>query len=351
MTLRSLVLAFTLILQLPAGAQSRLTEPERTFNLTELFLGSAAQGSAPSIEFLADNIVALCRHLSNGSCLISVVKWDRDGVHGLGSTLAEHQGLIGRAGADHIFTTSLSFPTSSLYSIVSQTTQSIPFIRLDLASASGCLAGETTGTNWTLYTLVPTAGQLRQGTGTLLSVSDAKVAIRHGNIISTETLDGSAIGSFTVKPETKCFTDATLLNDALFLNTCGEHYIVSWSGKRLLKIHQLPGNPKRIATDESGTRLLLDYSTRHVSPVHSAAEVAVTVASLGAGAPEQFDNGEAVRVIDTKTGAVCFLWQTRLSRTDAFFSHASITPSGQFVAVAGPSALTVYRLPEKCSGR
>jgi hypothetical protein len=351
MTLRSLVLAFTLILQLPAGAQSGLTEPERTFNLTELFLGSAVQGSAPSIEFLADDIVALCRHVSNGSCLISVVKWDRDGVHGLGSMLAEHQGLIGRAGADHIFTTSLVFPTSSLYSIVSQTTQSIPFIRLDLASASGRLAGETTGTNWTLYTLVPTAGQLRQGTGTLLSVSDAKVAIRHGNIISTETLDGSAIGSFTVKPETKCFTNATLLNDALFLNTCGEHYIVSWSGKRLLKIHQPPGNPKRIATDESGTRLLLDYSTRNVSPVQSAAEVAVTVASLGAGAPEQFDNGEAVRVIDTKTGAVCFQWQTRLSRTDAFFSHASITPSGQFVAVAGPSALTVYRLPEKCSGR
>ena len=155
-------------------------------------------------------------------------------------------------------------------------------------------------------------------------------------------------GSFAVEPRTRCATEATILKDALYLGTCGHAYIVQWNGKRLLKLNSPNGSPQQTRTNESGTRLFFDYSTRHVSPLQSAAELAQTVASLGVGAPDQFSNGEAVRVVESKTGLTCFDWQTRLSRTEAFFSHAALSPSGQLVAIARGATLSFYRLPEQC---
>jgi hypothetical protein len=343
------VLALTFVLPLLVQAQIPSQSPYKSFNLHELL--PAAQGSAPSVQFVTENSIALCVHTNQAGCLVFVLTWDEGGVHISGSTPAVYQQLIGRAGDDHIFTTSLTGTTSSLYSITAQSLQSIPFVQHSLVSASGHLAGATTQNNWVVYRLVPQMQQVRKGSGTLLSVSDANVAILRRDNLTIETVDGNAVGSFKVKSPAKCYLNAMLLRDGLFLNTCDGNHVVSGSGKRLLKIQPPAGNLSLMATDESGVRLLLDYMTRKVSVLQSAAELAVTFASLGAGAPDQFDNGEAVRVIDTTTGAVCFGWQSSLSRTDAFFSHASIAPSGKFVAVAGPTTVSIFRLPESCGVR
>jgi hypothetical protein len=342
------MLALALFLTLSVEAQTLPQQPYKTFNLHEILPGAQ---SSPSVEFVADNSVALCVHTNQASCLISVLTWDEGGVHVSGSTLAVHQQLIGRAGDDHIFATSVTGPTSSLYSIPAQSLQSIPFVQHRLASPSGHLAGATAQNNYIVYRLVPQMQKVHEGTGTLLSVSDANVAILRGDNITIQTLDGNTLGSFRVKSPAKCYPNAMLLRRGLFLHTCDGNHVVSWSGGRPLKIHAPAGNLSSMATDASGVRLLLDLTTRKISVLQNAAEVAVTFASLGAGAPDQFDNGEAIRVIDTKTGAVCFEWQSALSRTDAFFGHASIAPSGKFVAVAGPTTVSIFRLPESCAVR
>ena len=349
MTLRSALVVLLLLLQFAAWSESRPLQPEETFDLSKVLPDPIASNASVSVEFVNNNLVALCWHLEAGSCRMFFLQWDGDGLHSLGSSIiATHQELFHRAGADHVFTTSFVWPTSALYSVSTLTREDLPFVSPNLASASGRLTASSGTESWTVYQLVPSVRLVRQGYGELLSVSDDMVAIRQGDSVRVETIGRSELGSFRVKPRTRCATEATLLKDALYLNTCGHGYIVRWNGKRLLKLNLPNGNPQQTRTNEAGTRLLFDYSTRHVSLLQSAAELGQTVVSLGVGAPDQFDNGEAVRVLEPNTGATCFAWQTQLSRTESFFGHAALSPSGQVVAIAHGARLSFYRLSEKC---
>ncbi len=330
------------------AAQEHTASPQATIDLSKVASESPTPGSTFSVEFITDDTIAICRHLQNGGCAISFVALERQGGEHVGSVVADKQQVILRSGPDHLLTTSLTDPISEMYLVKGNSKEAIPKISSYLISASGKTGGFSTDQSWIVYELVPTVRELRKGAGVLLSVSDSKLAIRNGNTIYIGTLEGGQVGSFVVKPVTRCPTEVTLLSDSLFLRTCGGGRIADWNGKELRKIRPPDGNATRIQTDESGSRLLLDCVTRHVPVTQSAAELAQTIASLGVGAPNQFSNGEAVRVLDTSTGAVCFEWSARLPRVDAFFSHASLSPSGRLLAIARAEKLSIYRLPDSC---
>jgi hypothetical protein len=68
---------------------------------------------------------------------------------------------------------------------------------------------------------------------------------------------------------------------------------------------------------------------------------------------QPFDNRQAVRVVDTVTGASCFDWHRSFPMgTELHFVHvASISPSGEFVAIAAEKTLSIYRLPTVCEAQ
>jgi hypothetical protein len=72
-------------------------------------------------------------------------------------------------------------------------------------------------------------------------------------------------------------------------------------------------------------------------------------ATLGLGSANEQANGERIQVIDTKTGGVCFDWDSKLKPLGlAGEYHADISPSGGLVAVVGWGKLMIYRMPNTC---
>ena len=53
---------------------------------------------------------------------------------------------------------------------------------------------------------------------------------------------------------------------------------------------------------------------------------------------------------ETVTGASCFDWRRSFPMGEElhFFHVASISPSGEFVAIAAEKTLAIYRLPAVC---
>lgn len=350
--LAALLYLVTLLSCVACHADSQ--RPEATFDLAKLLPDVVTKDSVISVDFLTDKTFALCLHSQRGTCRIYIFEWRENGLRDLtqagGVETGAFEQFIHRVGTDHLLSTTFVYYGSSLYSMSLQL-QKIPHVDLRLTPTSGRVAATSGGTSWTVYRLIPTATQLRQGSGELLSVSDDMLAIRREDKIHIETLDGKDLGSFAVKPETKCFTDVKFLNaEALLLNPCSGHQsIIDFTGKKLVKISVPRGNPLNVKTNDAGTRLLFDHATRDVSILQSSAELALTIATGNAG--EELDNGEAVRVIDTKTGNICFDWQARLPEKATDHSHADISPSGNFVAIANGAILSFIRLPDQCSSR
>lgn len=74
-----------------------------------------------------------------------------------------------------------------------------------------------------------------------------------------------------------------------------------------------------------------------------------SVATLGMG-PNVQSTGEEIRVMDTRTGSICF----DLDSPDHQFGeagehHADLSPSGRYVAVVDGNELRVYALPQACT--
>jgi hypothetical protein len=108
---------------------------------------------------------------------------------------------------------------------------------------------------------------------------------------------------------------------------------------------------ERIRRSEDGSRLLYDSFTRRVGVVQGAREKVLEGATMGMAADGYAPNGEFIRVIDTRTGAVCFEWYASEKLLPPFADHADIDPSGQLVAIMTRGALAIFRLPDACTGR
>jgi hypothetical protein len=357
MCLRSALLDVTMLLGCTVCCHPDSLAPAATFDLAKLLPDAVTSESSVSVEFLTDKTLALCLHSADGRCRVYTFEWADTGFHSLSAGMnietGPRESLIHRAGPDHFLSTGFAYSGSAVYSASLQQKQQSPHVDVSFTSASGEFAATSGTASWTVYQLVPTVQQLRQGSGALLSVSDEMLAIRRQDKIQIETHQGKELGFFAVKPETKCFSDVTLLNTStLFLTDCGRFYIADFSGKRLANVTLPSGDLDHTGISDGGARILFDYATRHVSSFKIAGKLAQTVASAGVGAPEEWDNGEAVRVIDTKNGHTCFDWHASLSANlheVTAYSHSDLSPSGRFVAIANGTKLSFFSLPTECA--
>jgi hypothetical protein len=173
-----------------------------------------------------------------------------------------------------------------------------------------------------------------------------------GTVLRTETLEGKVLGSFSVAPEEKCDNSAEpLSNNRLYLNDCKSERIVDFNGSEQLKLRPPKGYcDYDLKWSADGKRLLFDDTSRKVTVFRSVGEIALALGTLGAGVGDQFDNRQEVRVVDTVTGGFCFDWRRSfLMGAELHFANvASISPLGEFVAIAAEKTLSIYHLPVVC---
>lgn len=206
---------------------------------------------------------------------------------------------------------------------------------------------------WTIYRVrslpSPTVEKIKDVVGDLQAVGDDELVMRVGDTIQTEMMDGKVVGSFQVKPRSKDETDIEFAGkDRLYVATWHHDRIVDLNGKELVKLRAPDGWGFRHGWSADGSRLLFDHYTRKVPLLQSVGEDILAVSTLGVGAVDQDDNGEAIRVLDTVTGKTCFDWKDPKHLIDAGRYHADISPDGRLVAVVVEGTLTIYALPDSC---
>lgn len=108
--------------------------------------------------------------------------------------------------------------------------------------------------------------------------------------------------------------------------------------------------PQSARSSADGKRMLFDINDRQVPLGQHLLEIAHTVLTLGMSGPEDV-NREIVQVIDATSKKSCFEWQHSFPMTWTRVRSASISPSGEFVAIIEDTKLSIYRLPAACEGR
>jgi hypothetical protein len=234
-----------------------------------------------------------------------------------------------------------------LYSADLSTAGDLP--RLRRVSWSGKTVAETARGSWKLYRLTDRLESLGGGTGDLRSISDEAVLIQDGKAMKTETLDGRRLGAFSVSDEVQGFHAALLGNNKLYLPDCRTTVrVVDFEGKTQLKIHQRGlcalGD---VASSGDGRRLLFDVNDHKTSGLRHVLENIQAITSFGMVGPEDL-NREEVRVLDTVTGRTCFNWYRNFPMTYSQVRSATISPSGELVAIVAEDKLSIYRLPAVC---
>lgn len=229
-------------------------------------------------------------------------------------------------------------------------TQELP--NIFVASQSGNIGADLMKDGWKLYRITSSTEFIREGKGSLRSVSDEVVVFQDGNLMRVESIQGASLGSFSVKPEQKCYNLAyPLSSNTLYFDDCRKVRVVTFDGKQRTELH-LPHIWRTSQLwSSNGTRILFDNFDRRVSVIRNIGEGALAVGTLGSGVADQKDNHEEVKVLDTNSGNSCFDWKRSYPMGKFFSSQdAAISPTGEFVAIATDGTLRLYRLPEVCTG-
>jgi hypothetical protein len=126
-------------------------------------------------------------------------------------------------------------------------------------------------------------------------------------------------------------------------------YDVQWGSGSFKRIapSKRPQWGGKSSTD--GSRKLFDFGERKIPRFQHLLESLHTITTLGMSAPEDV-NSEVVRVIDTATRSSCFDWRRRFPMDWRRGRFATISPSGEFVAITVKNKLSIYRLPPVCEG-
>lgn len=330
-------------------------KPVATLVLAEMNPSDQAGSAWATVAFSSEKSIAvgLCRQdCASKECSLVLVRWERGTLQPFAETRRFNSGLsIHPASAGQIFAGQSWLSTTSVYSADLSTVRELP-IDISAVSATGKTAGERAKGSWKLYRLTDSLEPLREGIGDLRSVSDEAVVIQNGKAVKVETLDGRPLGSFTVSDEVSGFHAALVGNDKLYLPDCRRTLrMVDFKGKTKLTIHQ-PGLCGLGDTTSSadGRRILFDFTDHKTSGLQHVFENIQTIISLGMVGPEDF-NREEVRVFDTATGKSCFDWHRSFPMTYSQIRSAAISPSGEFVAIASESTLSIYQLPAVCEGQ
>jgi hypothetical protein len=322
-------------------------EPNATLDLSPSSpTAQGARATSMSVTFLSETSIAvgLCQRSSDSVCELSVIRWE-NGVlrviartHRFGPTQMEIHPSTGR-----ILTTPIGKLPATLYSEDLSVGQEL--VPLHHVSQSGATVAEVNQKGWKLYRLASSLEPLRAGTGELQAVSERVVVIRDGDLLRTETLEGKPVASFSLRPTRKCYSSVVLAGDSLYVRDCKEARIVDFSGREQLRVRPPGGWGLRPTSSDNGKRLLFHSFDRKISAVRSVGEDVLAIATLGLGVADQQDNREEIRVVDTTNGNSCFDWKRS---GDLSENAASISPSGEFVAIGSAGGLSVYRLPAVC---
>lgn len=230
-----------------------------------------------------------------------------------------------------------------------------PVENLHSISPSGQIVLHRTKDEWQLWRIDTSDERIRRGQDELLAFSDQVVVLRPKNALRIETIDGSVVGSFQIPGESDCPTHVHVLAvDRFYVDNCKEIRIVDVNGKTKLRLRRAKGwSVNRIGFDPvsaDGNRFLSVNFSRKLSLVHRAGEIIVAVMTLGMGVSDEVDNRREIRIVDTRTGGMCFDRLRRFPTGSAspFENAAAISPSGKFVAVAEERYLSIYQLPSTC---
>jgi hypothetical protein len=328
-------------------------QPAATLDVFTLLPSSQGELAWTTIAFVSETSIAvgLCRQGDGNKCSLSLVRWQGGVLRPFAQTPKfSAGGSVHPASDGRILKTWIRSPQLLYSPDLSASLRLPPFIYL--SSQSGRTVATITKGRWKIYHLSTTIEPIREGTGSLRSISDEVVVSQDGNIMRTETLEGKLLGSFSVKPEEKCYNNTQPLGDnKLYLSDCKSERIVDFNGTEQLKLRPPKGCcDYDNSWSANGSRLLFDYTSRDVSVFRNVGEIALALGTLGAGVGEQWDNRQEVRVVDTVTGASCFDWRRSFPMEGELHFHnaASISPSGEFVAIAAGKTLSVYHLPAIC---
>ena len=216
------------------------------------------------------------------------------------------------------------------------------------------MVGEQRSDSWRVYQMkLQVLTSVREGQGELQSVFENLIVFRHDNLIITLRLPDRPIGSFDVTPTTAHQRVVEIIGGKeLYIAGTPNGQLVSFEGKVRLQVRPPPGWGFRHGQSADGTRMLFDHYTRVIPGMQKVGEEIVSALTLGLGRANETDNTEAVTVLDTRSGAVCLDLETpgRLFGNPGGW-HADISPSGRFVAVSTPDALSIYKLSDNCGER
>lgn len=355
--LRALILSFFLSLGCCTNGLIAFASPQNSqlaaTNLTTLLPSEPEQVYDATVTFITENtlVLQLC-HLTY--CPLITVLQTHDGAF---RTLARREIPAGRvrlfkAVDNGILAISMQ-ESSKLFSTDLSMEREYSY-HFSYVSPSGKTAAAYAPVNqWTIYRISASPGPLeetRRIVGDLEAIADDSVVIRDHDMMRVETMKGALIGAFKVKPKNKCATELQSAGQGkLFIRSCFHDQIIDMNGKELTRLKSPDG--WGIGTRESadGRRILYDRYIRVIPALQRFGEVFAAVATLGVGAVDEVDTGEAVRVVDTATGKRCFDWKDPKHLAGTGTYHADISPSGGLVAVVSMNTLHLYRLPDNCS--
>jgi len=327
-----------------------------------------------TIAFVSETSIALvlCSKGKPDQCQLSLVRWEDGILRPFAQTRSLNTGAhVNPASDGRVLTTCYSFLCDPvLYSADLSTSLRLSLPIFVVSPSGSTVATITIGGwkpttkgfkpthgGWKIYRLASTLEPVRDGIGDLRSISDEDVVIQDGTILRTETLAGKVLGSFSVQPRYSCPNQVEPLGDSrIYLSDCKSVRVVDFNGNPQLKLQPPKGwshfqnrfVANRFPRSADGNRLLFDYRSREVSALRNSIDIAVVFATLLEVDPTQCCNRQEIRVVDTVTGAPCFDWRQSFPMRSNPFVGASISPSGEFLAIAGENTLSIYHLPAVC---
>jgi hypothetical protein len=194
--------------------------------------------------------------------------------------------------------------------------------------------------------------KVAEGEGRLLGHTTNLAAYLDQGTVRIRSLDGKLLGSFEVGERSVSAISFLGQDRILFAERSGGTEIRDFNGKVLRKLKKPDralGEKTKVSTD--GSRLLFESFTRRVGRAQTIMEDLLLVPTMGMRGDGYVPNGEVVLVTDTGSGKRCFEWYGKENLLLPFVDHADIDPSGRLVAIMTQGKLTVFKLPNACTGK
>lgn len=221
-------------------------------------------------------------------------------------------------------------------------------IRHNISRSGETFAWQVDKERWIAYRTAKPHSQMAEGAGHVLSISDNAIATLQNGEIRIQTLGGSVLGTFPHKAA-KITPRVVLLEDGKVFYWVRDPEIRDLNGKTVRKLPKPVGWGMGVQPSRDGSRLLFENYTRQVSLPRKIEESGEALLTLGMSADSNTNNRQAIRVINTQTGNVCFDVFDKFEDSMVFLgARTAINPSGTLVAIIGQGKLRVYRLPTSC---